>query len=242
MEQGLSAESRRIRDLPDSERPRERLARLGADALKTSELIAILLRTGLQGVSAIDVAEQLLKRFGSLAGLCAASIEELRQTKGIGRDKAIALKAAFTLANRMAKEIQVESPIIEKPQLVADLVRDELRLRSEERFVALLLNTRHRLIRVETISTGTLDASLVHPRELFRPAITANAAAIIVVHNHPSGDPTPSSADIQVTREIVKAGALLKIPVLDHVIIGKSSASQLKDYASLQELGLMPVG
>jgi len=242
MEERLGEVSRRIRDLPDSERPRERLARNGADALKTSELIAILLRTGLQGVSAIDVAEQLLNRFGSLTGLCAASIDELRQTKGIGRDKAIALKAAFTLANRMAKEIQVEAPIIEKPQIVAALIRDDLRLRSEERFVALLLNTRHRLIRVETISTGTLDASLLHPRELFRPAITANAAAIIVAHNHPSGDPTPSSADIQVTREIVKAGALLKIPVLDHIIIGRSTASQPKDYTSLEELGLMPDG
>ena len=227
----------RIRDLPHNERPRERLINDGAEALKNSELIAILLRTGMAGASAIQIAEQLLSKFGTLDTLSRSSIEDLRSVKGIGRDKAVALKSAFTLARRMALEMREESPMLDCPELIAALLREQNRTYQVENFQVVLLNTRRRLIRVENISQGTLDTILVHPREVFKPAISANAAAIVLVHNHPSGDPTPSEADIKVTRDLIRAGQLLKIDVLDHVIIGRATRERPKDYASLRELG-----
>ena len=227
----------RIKDLPDRERPRERLVELGADALRDAELIAILLRTGLKGVSAIQVGEQLVQKFGTLDSLSRASLDDLRQVKGVGRDKAIALKAAFTLARRMAQELRAESPVLDNPERVADLLREDNRVYEVEQFQVLLLNTRRKLIRVERITQGTLDSILVHPREVFRLAIAANAAAIVLVHNHPSGDPTPSEQDIKVTRDLIRAGQLLKIEVLDHVILGRRTEARPKDFASLRELG-----
>lgn len=226
-----------IRDMPDSEKPRERMVALGADALKHSELIAIMLRTGCKGVSALQVAEQLLKKFGSLDALSRAEISDLRQVKGVGRDKAIALKSAFTLARRMAAEIREGSPTLDTPERIADLLREDNRPHEVEHFQVVLLNTRRRLIRVDTISQGTLDTILVHPREVFKPAIAANAAALVLVHNHPSGDPTPSESDIKVTRDLIRAGQLLKIDVLDHVILGRRAQDRDKDYVSLRELG-----
>ncbi|HEY0549058.1 MAG TPA: DNA repair protein RadC [Verrucomicrobiae bacterium] len=226
-----------IREMPEHERPRERLVARGAEALRDAELIAILLRTGLKGVSAVEVAEQLLKKFGTLDSLARASLAELGQVKGIGRDKAIALKSAFTLAQRMAKEMRGESPVLDTPERIADLLREENRLYEVETFQSVLLNTRRRLIRIDRLSQGTLDTILVHPREVFRGAIAANAAAIVIVHNHPSGDPTPSEADIKATRDLIRAGQLLKIDVLDHVILGRATAERPKDYASLRELG-----
>lgn len=227
----------RIKDLPSAERPRERLAEQGADALKNSELIAILLRTGIKGCSAIQVAEQLLHKFETLDNLSRASIEDLRKSKGIGRDKAIALKSAFTLARRMASEIRQESQTLDTPERIADLLRESNRAYEVESFQVVLLNTRRKLIRVERISQGTLDTILVHPRDVFKSAIAANAAAIVLAHNHPSGDPTPSEADIKVTRDLIRAGQLLKIEVLDHVIIGRATPDRPKDYVSLRELG-----
>jgi DNA repair protein RadC len=227
----------RIKDLPDSERPRERLVANGADALKNSELIAILLRTGLKGTSAIQVAEQMLAKFVSLENLARASVDDLRQVKGVGRDKAVTLVAAFTLARKMAGELRSESPVLDNPETVAALLREDNRQYGVEQFQVLLLNTRRRLIRVEKISQGTLDTILVHPREVFKSAIAANASAIVLVHNHPSGDPTPSESDIKVTRDLIRAGQLLKIDVLDHVILGKASQERKQDYASLRELG-----
>lgn len=227
----------RIKDLPDSERPRERLAAHGADALNTAELIAILLRTGLRGASAVDVGRELITRFGTLDSLARASIEELCRVRGIGRDKAVTLKAAFTLARRMATELRHESPALDNPSSVADLLREENRVYEVETFQVLLLNVRHRLIRVERVSQGTLDTLLVHPREVFRAAITANASAVVLVHNHPSGDPAPSEADIKATRDLIRAGQILKIEVLDHVILGRRTADRARDYVSLRELG-----
>jgi len=227
----------RIKDLPASERPRERLAELGADALRTSELIAIILRTGLQGISAIQIGEQLLQKFRTLDALSRASLDQLREVKGIGRDKAIALKSAFTLARRMAQELHGESPLLDNPASIADYLREENRVYEVERFQAVLLNTRRKLIRVEQISQGLVDTILVHPREVFKAAIAANASALVLVHNHPSGDPSPSEADIKVTRDLIRAGQLLKIDVLDHVILGRRATLNGKDYASLRELG-----
>jgi DNA repair protein RadC len=233
---GMSA-SVPIRDMPLDERPRERLLAKGADALKTEELIAILLRTGTQGVSALDAARLLLGQHDSLDRLAMASIQEMQRVRGIGRDKAITLKSAFCLAQRMAQEMRRESPLLDTPERVADLLREEARLEAVEQARVVLLNTRRRLISVEQVSQGTLDTLLLHPREVFRAAITANAAAIILVHNHPSGDPTPSDADIKVTRDLIRAGQLLKIDLLDHVILGRRSEERSKDYASLRELG-----
>ena len=227
----------RIKDLPQSDRPRERLVEHGAESLKNSELIAILLRTGLKGASAIQVAEHLLKKFESLDNLARASLADLRQIKGIGRDKAIALKSAFTLATRMARELQRESPVLDTPERIASLLREENRMYEVENFQVVLLNTRRRLIRVERISQGTLDTILVHPREVFRAAISASAAAVVLAHNHPSGDPTPSEGDIKVTRDLIRGGQLLKIEVLDHIILGKATLERPRDYTSLRELG-----
>jgi len=230
-------ESLRLKDQPPSERPRERLAALGADALSHAELIAILLRTGLKGVNAVEVGRQLLQKFGTLQALARASVPDLQSVKGIGRDKAVTLVAAFALARKMAAELQYESPLLDNPENVARLLRETNLAKTVETLQVLLLNTRRRLIRVEEITDGTLDTLLVHPREVFKPAITANAAAIVLAHNHPSGDPSPSAADVKVTRDLIRAGQLLKIEVVDHIILGRATVERPKDYASLRELG-----
>ena len=233
----LMSQVLRIKDQPASERPRERLAAKGPDALSNAELIAILLRTGLRGANAVEVGAQLLLRFGSLQALARASVDDLRKVKGIGRDKAVTLLAAFTLARKMAEELQRESPVLDNPEAVVALLKAQNLLKDVETLQVLLLNARHRLIRVEEIADGTVDTLLVHSREVFRSAIAANASAIVLAHNHPSGDPTPSSADIKVTRDLIRAGQLLRIDVLDHVIIGRAAPDRAKDYASLKELG-----
>jgi DNA repair protein RadC len=227
----------RIKDQPESERPRERLAAKGPGALTDAELIAILLRTGLRGANAVEVGAQLIKKFGSLQSLARASVDDLRKVKGIGRDKAVTLLAAFTLARKMAEELQRESPVLDNPENVVRLLREQNLVKKVETLQVLLLNTRRRLIRVEEITDGTVDTLLVHAREVFRSAISANASAIVLAHNHPSGDPTPSEADIKVTRDLIRAGQLLKIDVVDHVIIGRATPERSKDYASLRELG-----
>ena len=179
----------------------------------------------------------MVQKYGSLQSLAQASAEELQRVKGIGCDKAVTLVAAFTLARNMAKELRSESPMLDTPEAVANLLREDNRLRRVETFQVLLLNTRRRLIRVAEISDGTLDTLLVHPREVFEKAISANAAALVLVHSHPSGDPTPSEADIKVTRDLIRAGQLLKIEVLDHVILGRSTQERPQDYVSLRALG-----
>jgi len=227
-----------MKDQPASERPRERLAAHGAEALSPAELVAILLRTGVKGTNVVDVARQLLARFDhSLHALAQASVDDLCAVRGIGRDKAVTLAAAFRLAGLMAAELAGESPPLDNPEAVARLMRERNRLKNSEQLQILLLNTRRRLIRIVDGPDGTLDTILVHAREVFRPAMAANAAAVVLVHNHPSGDPTPSEADIKVTRDLIRAGQLLKIDVLDHVIIGRKSNERTKDYVSLRELG-----
>jgi DNA repair protein RadC len=229
--------SLKIKDQPIHERPRERLAERGAEALTNAELIAILLRTGLKGANAVEVAQQLLHKFGSLHALALATVDDLRQVKGIGRDKAVTLVAAFALAQKMAKELQDESPVLDNPEAVVQLLKARNLAKNVETLQVLLLNTRRRLIRVSEVANGTIDTLLVHSREVFKVAIAANASAIVLVHNHPSGDPTPSEADIKVTRDLIRAGQLLKIDVLDHVIIGRATPERAKDYCSLRELG-----
>lgn len=229
--------SLRLKDQPASEWPRERLVEHGAGSLSSAELVAILLRTGLKGTNVLDVARQLVAKFGTLNALAGASLDDLRSIPGIGRDKAVTLMAAFALAKRMAAEMHGEAPLLDTPERVADLLREHMRLFQKEQFIVLLLNTRRRLVKREELSQGTLDTILVHARDVFRSAIAANAAAIILVHNHPSGDPAPSEADIKVTRDLIRAGQLLKIELLDHVILGRATQERPKDYASLRELG-----
>lgn len=231
------SEGLRLKDQPASERPRERLVARGPDALTHAELIAILLRTGLQGANVVQVAQNILRKFGSLNALALASVDELKQISGVGPDKAATLVAAFALARRMEQERREESPVLDNPATVVNFMRETNRLLNVESFQVLLLNVRKKLIRSEEISQGLLDTILVHPREVFRAAIVANAAGIVLVHNHPSGDPAPSEADIKVTRDLIRAGQLLKIEVVDHVIIGRATAERAKDYSSLRELG-----
>jgi DNA repair protein RadC len=225
------SESLRLKDQPASERPRERLVARGPDALTHAELIAILLRTGFKGVNVVQVGQNLLQKYGSLNALALASVDELRKVNGIGRDKAATLVAAFALARRMEQERREESPVLDNPETVVNFIRESNRLKNVESFQVLLLNTRKRLIRVESVSDGTLDTILVHPRDVFRAAIAANAAGVVLVHNHPSGDPSPSEADIKVTRDLIRAGHLLKIEVVDHIIIGRATAERAKDYS-----------
>ncbi len=226
-----------IRDLAQADRPRERLVELGPPSLSQAELLAILLRTGLKGCSAVEIAHRLVARFGSLEELARAPLEHLCDMKGVGRDKAVTLKAAFELARRLAVEARREAPLLETPAAVADILRDEMSRLETERFVVVLLNTRRRLIRIEEISRGLLNTVLIHAREVFRPAIVANAFALILAHNHPGGDPSPSDADIRSTRDLIRAGQLLKIEVMDHLILGRRMDGQAMDYCSLRELG-----
>jgi len=230
-------QSLRIKDQPVTERPRERLVALGADALSHAELIAILLRTGLKGANAVEIGKQLIQKFGTLQALARASVDDLRSVKGIGRDKAVTLMAAFALARKMAADLQRESPVLDNPEAIVQLLREQNLVKNVETLQILLLNTRRRLIRVEPVTDGTIDTLLVHPREVFKAAIAANAAAVVLAHNHPSGDPTPSEADIKVTRDLIRAGQLLKIEVLDHIIMGRATPERPKDYTSLRELG-----
>lgn len=232
-----SATALRMTDFPNQERPREYLVLHGARQCSTAQLLAILLRTGTKGRNVLHVAEEMLAQFRSLDELSRASVDQLTAIAGVGRDKAVTLLAAFQLAQRIAAEKRAEQPLLDTPDKVVALLRDENVSYQVEQFQVVLLNVRRRLIRVEKLSQGTLDALLVHPRDVFRQAIVSNAAAIILVHNHPSGDPTPSEADIRVTRDLIRAGQLLKIEVSDHIIIGRSSLERTRDYASLRELG-----
>ena len=183
------------------------------------------------------VAEALLKQYGGLTKLAQASFDELQNVKGIGQSKAAAIKSAFLLAQRLSRESYADSPVLDMPERVADFLREANRVYTVENFQVVFLNTRRRLMSVENISQGTLDTLLVHPREVFAPAIAKRAAAIILVHNHPSGDPNPSEADIKVTRDLIRVGQLLKIEVLDHIILGKRTEERPRDFVSLREAG-----
>jgi DNA repair protein RadC len=225
-----------IREMPEGDRPRERLQRLGGDALTDAELVAIFLRTGMKGRSAIDLAKELLEKH-PLPSLVSAPLEELAKIKGIGPTKAIQLKAAFEVAKRLSRP-RGRIPVND-PATAANLVREQMRDLDREEFRVLLLNTKNTLLRIADISRGSLNASIVEPREVFKDAIAASAAGMILVHNHPSGDPTPSSEDVAITKRLVKAGELLNINVLDHIILGHQTTGRDHDYASLKELGLM---
>ncbi len=229
--------SQKIHELPEQDRPREKLARLGAQALTDSELIAILLRTGLPGANAVDVARQLLQRFGTLAALARCTVPELSEIKGVGPAKAVQLAAAFGLASRLARENAEKQPMNTPAQIHA-LLGDELRALHHETLRIVLVDTKLRLMRVESVSSGTLNETTAHPREIFRPAILHAAYGIVVVHNHPSGDPAPSEADRRLTIRLAEAGRLMQIALLDHVIIGSTDGGRLP-WFSFREAGML---
>lgn len=182
-------------------------------------------------------AEVLMDRYGNLTELAKVTVDELKTISGVGERRAWSIKAAFMLASRMSCEVRAEAPLLDSPEKLADLLREENRLYVVEQFQLVLLNTRRRLIRVESISIGTLDSVIIHSREVFRPALIARASAVILVHNHPSGDPSPSEADIKITRQLIRAGKLLKVEVLDHIILGQSTEARPRDFISLREMG-----
>ena len=227
----------KIREMPEEERPREKLAAHGASALTDPELIAILLRTGVPGTNAIEVARELLKEYGSLRGLSRCSMHELKKIPGIGPAKAVQLAAAFDLGNRLARET-LSKQKIDSPELVNELVGPEMRRLRKESLRVILLDTRYHLIRVEEVSIGSVNESIAHPRDVFRPAVIAFAYAVIVVHTPPSGDASPSQADHSLTRRLAEAAELLQIKLLDHIIIG-APAEGSPGYFSFKEAGVL---
>ncbi|MCL5781660.1 hypothetical protein P378_13535 [Desulforamulus profundi] len=217
-----------MRELPPEQRPRERMLKEGAANLSDIDLLAIMLRTGTARASAMELAAELLGRFRDLRALAQATIEELSELKGVGPAKAVQVKAALELGKRLAALPAEERPVIRCPEDVCALVMEDLRDRDREYFQALLLNTKNQVLARETISIGTLNSSMVHPRELFKIAIRRSAASVILVHNHPSGDPTPSREDISLTKRLVEAGEIIGIDVLDHIVIGDNRFTSLK--------------
>ena len=227
----------KIHELPEQERPREKLAAQGAAALSDSELIAILLRTGIPGANAVDIGRQLILQFGSLAALSRASLTELAKTKGVGRAKAVQLAAAFGLASRLARESLTDVPL-DTPARIHELLGAEMRQLGKESLRVVLLDTKLRLMRIEEISLGSINECLAHPPDILRPAIQHSAYAFILVHNHPSGDPSPSEADRRLTVRIADAARLLSISFFDHLIIGAPMTGR-QPFFSFREAGVI---
>lgn len=221
-----------IQNLPQGERPRERLMLHGPESMATSELLAIILGSGMKGRSVLQLSQELIAHFGSLERLAEATLEELKQIKGIGHAKALQLKAIFGLGLRISRQSIGPKYRIENPLHAYNLVKEELEGEKREIFIVILLDVKGCVICHKVVAIGTLSNSLVHPREVFHPAIRHSAASMILVHNHPSGDPTPSKQDREVTKMLIDAGKLMGIPVNDHIIVGKGN------YVSLRQEGV----
>jgi DNA repair protein RadC len=219
----------RIMDLHESDRPRERLATLGPQALSNAELIAILLRVGVRGESAVTVGQRLLNKFGGLTGLHRAPFRELMDQHGLGEAKACQIKAAIELGRRLTLESPEERPAINSPADAAALVQYEMSALEQEHLRVMLLDRRNRVLETVEVYKGSVSSSQIRIGEVFKEAIRKNASAVIVIHNHPSGDPTPSPDDVAVTRAIVQAGKLLDVDVLDHLVIGQGRWISLKE-------------
>jgi DNA repair protein RadC len=227
----------KIRELPADERPREKLAKDGPSALKDAELITVLLQSGIVGKHVTEVAQELLKRAGSLANLTRFSVEDFQDVPGIGFAKAVKLVAAFALGKRIAEQT-LSLKKLDSPEAVYALLGPEMRALRQESLRAILLDTRYQLIRVQEVSLGSTNESIAHPREVFRPAVISSAYAVIVVHNHPSGDASPSQTDHSLTRRLAEAAELLQIKLLDHIIIG-APTDHRPGYFSFKEAGVL---
>lgn len=222
----------RITDLHETERPRERLSTLGPQALSNAELIAILLRTGVPGENAVQVGQRLLQTFGGISGLHRASVQDLQSQHGLGEAKAAQIKAAIELGRRLTLESPEERPAINSPADAAALVMYEMSALEQEHLRVVLLDIRNRVLEIVDVYHGSVNSSQVRVGEVFKAAVRRNAPALIVIHNHPSGDPTPSPDDVAITRAMVQAGKLLDVDVLDHLVIGHGR------WVSLKERGL----
>jgi DNA repair protein RadC len=222
-----------IRDFPQDERPRERLIQSGAASLSNQELLAILLRTGTKSESVLQLSNRLLNHFDGLNLLKDASLEEITKTKGIGLAKAVQIMTAVEFGRRISNLAFDDRYSIRSPEDGANYVMNDMRFLAQEHFVCLYLNTKNQVLHKQTIFIGSLNASIVHPREVFKEAFRRSAASIICIHNHPSGDPTPSREDIEVTKRLVECGRIIGIDILDHLIIGE------KKFISLKEKGYL---
>ncbi len=222
-----------IKELPANERPRERLQAYGVHALTTAELIAILIRTGSGERSAVSLGEFLLAEFGSIKGVAGASQEQLARVKGLGDVKAGQIQAAIEFGHRLALFTEGGRPAIGGPRDISNLLMPDLRYLKKEHLKSVLLDTKNRVLAIRTVSIGDLSSSIVHPREVYKDAVVASAASLIVAHNHPSGDPTPSAEDVAVTKRLISAGEIMGIDLLDHIVIGDGV------FVSLKERGLI---
>ena len=226
-----------VHELPNQDKPREKLLRRGVDSLTDAEILAILIRTGISGCNVIDLAQKLLQAYGTLPLLARGTVAELSNFKGIGTAKALQLAAAFGLGTRLAAEQTFSEPL-NQPESVYRLLGNEMRLLDRESLRVVLLDTRFRLIAIREVSKGTLNESLAHPREVFKPAITHSAYAFVLAHNHPSGDPTPSDSDLRLTRRIAECARMLQMQFLDHLIVG-SPQNNRPGYFSFKEAGIL---
>jgi len=213
-----------VKELPPDDRPREKLLLRGAQNLSDAELVAILLRTGKKGNSVLEIAMELINSEGNLAMLATKSVDSLQKISGIGKDKAATLAAAFEISRRILSQSKwLSKRKVTSPQEIADIFIPMLRDDNKEKFIVVCLNSANKIIKYETISIGNLNSSIVHPREIFKVAIDCSSASIILIHNHPSGNPEPSNEDISITKKIVDSGKIMDIPVFDHLIIAGES-------------------
>lgn len=222
-----------VRDLPKPERPRERLIKFGPEALSAQELLALVIGRGIPKKSVMNIAQELLAKFGNIRSISQASIEALAEIKGLGLAKAAQIKATFELGRRQELEPELKDYDIKNPQSIVKAIRSSIKDKAKEHFKLILLDSRNKIIGISTISIGTLNANLVHPREIFKEAIMHNSASVVLAHNHPSGDPEPSEEDLKITERLVESGKILGIEVIDHIIIGKTN------FASFKERGLI---
>ncbi|ACL76892.1 RadC family protein [Ruminiclostridium cellulolyticum] len=225
----------KIKELPVCERPYEKMSEVGAESLSNAELLAIIIKTGTKSYTAVELAQMVLKlsQDGRLSSLNNVSIEQFMKVKGIGRVKAIQIKAVLEFSKRVATSNGIVRHVVNSPGDVSNLMMEEMRYLKKEMFKAILLDTKNKVLKTESISIGSLNASIVHPREVFSEAVKCGCNSIIFIHNHPSGDPTPSKEDLQTTDRLINAGNILGIKVLDHIILGDGR------YVSLKEQGFI---
>jgi len=218
-----------VRDLPKTERPRERLIKLGPEALSSQELLALIIGRGIPGKSVLNISQEMISRFGSLKNVSEATISQLSEIKGINSAKAAQIKACFEIGKRQDLELTNKKFNLINPEKIFKMIRVSIKDKAKEQFNLVLLDSRNKLISINNISVGILDANIAHPREIFKDAINHNAASVVLVHNHPSGDPKPSREDKKLTKQLMEAGKIMGIEVVDHIIVASNSFFSFKD-------------